>query len=226
MDPNALEIGRLNIEKGRFEAAFEIFYDPARFELDEEALYMLTRMTFDGQLNPEQIQQVYDLQNSQSTQSNGYSLYNVGLMYERGLGSVKQDYKVAVEYYEKALEEEVYDAYCNLGNIYALGLGEEQGVPKDIFKGLELLAKGAEFGSREAAYTVGSLYGKGEFIPQNKSKAVYFLSLAAKLGHDQAKRVLILFGHAHRGENFDEEIDAANAMFGKIENMRFLYKCL
>jgi uncharacterized protein len=48
---------------------------------------------------------------------NGYALFNVGLMHERGLGKVVQNYKVAVEYYQKAVKEEVKDAYCNLGNI-------------------------------------------------------------------------------------------------------------
>lgn len=223
---SALELGRMNLEKGKVDVAFDIFIDLARNDLDEDALYMLTRMTFDGQLNPEQIELFYELQNSHSSYGNGYALYNVGLMHERGLGKVSQDYKVAVEYYERAIKEEVHDAYCNLGNIYALGLGMEQGVPRDIFKGLELLSKGAEFGSRQSAFTIGSLYGKGEFIPQDKSKAVYFLTLASKLGHDQAKRVLIIFAHAHRGENFDAEVDAANITFGKIENMRRLYKCI
>jgi TPR repeat protein len=51
-------------------------------------------------------------------------------MYERGMGEIKQDYKTAIEYYERAIKEEVVDAYCNLGNIYALGLAQEQGVPK------------------------------------------------------------------------------------------------
>jgi len=102
----------------------------------------------------------------------------------------------------------------------------EQGVPRDIFKGLELLTKGAEFGSRQSAYTIGSLYGKGELIPKDNPKSVYFLTLAALLGHIQAKRVLAIFAHAHQGENFDREFDAANNTFGKIENMRKLYKCI
>ena len=99
-------------------------------------------------------------------------------------------------------------------------------MPRDIFKGLDYLAKGAEFGSRQSAYTLGSLYGKGEFIPQDKSKSVYFLMLASLMGHEQAKRVLAIFAHAHRGESFDTEVDAANIAFGKIENMRKLYKCI
>ena len=222
----AIELGRMNLEKGKVDIAFDIFFDLAKNDLDEDALYMLSRMTFDGQLNPEQIELFYELQNSASSYGNGYALFNVGLMHERGLGKVKQDIKVAVQYYEKAIKEEMHDAFCNLGNIYALGLGMEQGVPRDIFKGLQLLAMGAEFGSRQSAFTIGSLYGKGEFIPQDKSKAFYFLALAAKMGHEQAKRVLIIFTHAHKGENFDTEMDEANVAFGKIENMRKLYKCI
>ena len=157
----ALELGRMNLEKGKVDVAFDIFIDLAKNDLDEDALYMLTRMTFDGQLNPEQIEVFYELQNSHSSYGNGYALYNVGLMHERGLGKVKQDIKIAVEYYKKAIKEEVHDAYCNLGNIYALGSGMEQGIPRDVMKGIELLTTGAEAGSRQSAYTLGSLYGKG-----------------------------------------------------------------
>ena len=223
---NAIELGRMNLDKGKVDIAFDIFFDLAKNDLDEDALYMLSRMTFNGQLNPEQIEQFYELQNAASSHGNGYALFNVGLMHERGLGKVKQDFKIAVQYYEKAIKEEMHDAFCNLGNIYALGLGMEQGVPRDIFKGLELLAKGAEFGSRQSAFTIGSLYGKGELIPKDNPKSVYFLTLAALLGHEQAKRVLAIFAHAHQGENFDREFDAANDTFGKIENMRKLYKCI
>jgi TPR repeat protein len=168
---SALELGRLNLEKGKVDVAFDIFFDLARNDLDDDAMYMLTRMTFDGQLNPEQIELFYELQNSHSSYGNGYALYNVGLMHERGLGKVVQNYKIAVEYYEKAIKEEVHDAYCNLGNIFALGLGETQGVPRDIFKGLELLAKGADYGSRQAAFTLGSLYHKEEYIPQDEVRS-------------------------------------------------------
>jgi uncharacterized protein len=146
-------------------------------------------------------------------------------MYERGMGEIKQDYKTAVEYYEKAIKEEVVDAYCNLGNIYALGLGEEQGIVRDVPKGIQFLAKGAEEGSRQAAYTLGCLYEKGEYIPQNHSKACYYLVLATLAGHDQAHRVLIIFQHTNKG-NYNKEFDDAEHQYGKIQNMRKLYKCL
>jgi len=126
----AIELGRMNLEKGKVDIAFDIFFDLAKNDLDEDAMYMLSRMTFDGQLNPEQIEQFYELQNSASSYGNGYALF------------------------------------------------------------------------------------------------IYFLMLASLMGHEQAKRVLAIFAHAHRGESFDTEVDAANIAFGKIENMRKLYKCI
>jgi TPR repeat protein len=101
----------------------------------------------------------------------------------------------------------------------------DQGVPRDVNNGVKFLALGAEEGSRQCAYTLGSLYGKGEFVPQDLKKAFYYLSLAALQGHDQAKRVLHIFVHSHK-ENYDEEMSAAEATFGKIQNLRMLYKCL
>ena len=49
--------------------------------------------------------------------------------------------------------------------------------------------------------TLGSLYGKGEFIPQDKSKAVYFLAVGLEDGSRTSQNgYLIIFAHAHPGE--------------------------
>ncbi len=225
MGYGAIELGQLNMEKGKFEVAFDILFDCAVNDQNDDAIFLLTKMCFDGNLSPEHMEKFYELQNGNSSLGNGYALFNVGLMHERGIGSVKQDYKIAVAYYEKAIKEEVKDAFCNLGNIYALGLGMEQGVPRNIELGIKYLRIGAEEGSRQCAYTLGSLYGKGEFIPLDLKKSFYFLSLAALAGHDQAKRILHIFVHTHK-ENYDDQMDAAQLQYGKIENLRMLYKCL
>jgi uncharacterized protein len=224
-DQSRIELGQLNLQRGRFEAAFDIFYGLAKDQANDDALYALTKMCFDGQLNPEQINTLFALQNSNSSLGNGYAHFNVGLMFERGLGELKQDYKVAVEYYEKAIKEEVLDAYCNLGNIYILGTGITQGVSQNQERGIAFLKKGAEEGSREAAFTLGSLYIAGDVIEQDLHQGYYFLTLAAFAKHDQAKRVLLIFEHAHPG-NYREEFDAAQQQYWKIENMRRLYRCI
>jgi TPR repeat protein len=215
----------MNLNKGRYDSAFDIFYDLAVNDLDQEAQYALTKMCFDGHLDPEQINKLFSWVNSNSSLGNGYAHFNVGLMHERGLGSIPQNFKIAIEYYEKAISEEVHDAYCNLGNIFALGLAEKEGIPRDINKGIGYLAKGAEEGSRQAAYTLGCLYEKGEFIPQDHKRACYYLVLATLAKHEQAHRVLIMFQHANKG-NYSKEFDAAEYQYGKIQNMRRLYKCL
>lgn len=221
----AIDIAYSNLNRGRNEAAFEIFMDLVQNELSDDALYALTKMCWDGKLNAEQIEKFYELQNATSSLGNGYALFNVGLMHEKGMGLVKQDYKIAVQYYEKAIKEEVFDAYCNLGSIYVLGTGTDQGVPRNVERGIELLAIGADEGSRQCAYILGSFYGKGEFIRQDLKKSFYFLALAALAKHDQAHRVLHIFQATHK-ENFTEEFDAAERQYWKIENARMLYKCI
>jgi TPR repeat protein len=225
MSYGAIELGQLNMAKGKFDVAFDILYDSAVNDQNDDAVFLMTKMVFDGNLPPELMEKFYEFQNGHTSAGNGYALFNVGLMHERGLGKIPKSYKIAVEYYQKAIKEEVKDAYCNLGNILALGLGMEHGVPRNVEMGVKYLTVGAEEGSRQCAYTLGSLYGKGEFIPLDLKKAFYFLSLAALQGHDQAKRVLHIFVHTHK-ENYEAEMDAAQFQFGKIENMRLLYKCL
>ena len=177
MGYGAIDLAQLNMQRGKYEVAFDILYDSAVNDQNDDALFLLTKMTFDGNLNSEQMEKFYELQNGHTSLGNGYALFNVGLMHERGLGKVPQSYKIAVEYYQKAIEVEVKDAFCNLGNIYALGLGMEQGVPRNVDLGIKYLTIGAEEGSRQCAYTLGSLYGKGEFVPLDLKKAFYFLSL-------------------------------------------------
>jgi TPR repeat protein len=225
MSYGAIELGQLNMEKGKFDVAFDILYDAAVNDQSDDAVFLMTKMVFDGNLPPELMEKFYEFQNGHTSAGNGYALFNVGLMHERGLGKLPVCFKTAVEYYQKAIKEEVKDAYCNLGNILALGLGIEQGIKRDVDLGVEYLAIGAAEGSRQCAYTLGSLYGKGEFIPLDLKKSFYYLSLAAFQGHDQAKRILHIFVHTHK-ENYDAQMDAAQLQYGKIVNMRQLYKCL
>jgi len=222
---SSIELGQLNLDKGRFEAAFNIFFDLAKNELNDEAAFALNKMVFDGNLDAEQMEALFEWQNSNSSLGNGYAHFNVGLIYEKGTNQIKQNLKTAKEYYEKAVKEEVWDACANLGNLLISGAGIEQGVPQDVVKGLALLAQGAENGSRIAAFTLGSMYGKDVVVGVNLKKSFYYLTLATFMKHDQAKRVLHIFSHAHK-EDYSTDFNAAEQQYWKIENMRQLYKCL
>jgi TPR repeat protein len=71
--------------------------------------------------------------------------YNVGVMYEDGVG-VAQDYKVAVKWYRLAAEQGYANAQGNLGAMYANG----KGVPKDNVMAHMWLIIGASNGSPSA----------------------------------------------------------------------------
>ena len=221
----SIELAQLNLNRGHNEAAFEVFMELAQNNLNDDASYGLTKMCWDGKLTAEQIELFYEFQSSSSSLGNGYAIFNMGVIHEKGLGKIKQDYKTAVQYYEKAIKEDVHDACCNLGSIYLMGTGMEQGVARNVERGVELLTKGAEEGSRQSAYILGSFYAKGEFVAKDLSKAFYFLTLAAMAKHDQAYRVLHIFQHAYKG-NYVQEFDAAERQYSKIQNMRFAYKCI
>ncbi len=221
----SIELAQLNLNRGHNEAAFDIFMELAKNDLNDDASYALTKMCWDGKLTAEQIELFYEFQSSSSSLGNGYAIFNMGIIHEKGLGKIKQDYKTAVQYYEKAIKEDVHDACCNLGSIYLMGTGMEQGVARNVERGVELLTKGAEEGSRQSAYILGSFYAKGEFVAKDLSKAFYFLTLAAMAKHDQAYRVLHIFQHAYKG-NYVQEFDAAERQYSKIQNMRFTYKCI
>jgi len=222
---SSVELGELNLRNGKNDAAFDIFFDLAQFELSSDVQFALIKMCFDGLLKTEQAERLMSWLNRETARGNGYADYNLGLIHEQGTVGGKPDYKKAVEFYLKAIKEEVHDAFCNLGNIFITGTGSEQGVLRDINKGLELLEQGAELGSRQAAYTVGSYYGKGEIVPVNHRKAFLYLTLASLQKHDQAKRILLIMQHAVK-EDFSKELEQAQHLYAKIQNMRQLYKLL
>lgn len=222
---STVELGELNLQKGKTDAAFDIFFDLAQFELSADAQFALIKMCFDGLLKTDQAESLMNWLNRETSRGNGYADYNLGLIHEQGIVGGQPDFKKAVEFYTKAISEEVHDAFCNLGNIFITGSGAVQGISRDVEKGLELLEKGAELGSRQAAYTVGSYYGKGELLPANHSKAFFYLTLASLAQHDQAKRILLIMQHAVK-EDFSKELERAQVVNAKIQNMRQLYKLL
>ena len=63
--------------------------------------------------------------------------------------------------------ERVRDAYANLAQILISGSAETCGVSRDVTRGLELLARGVELGSRECAYKFDT-----SLIPLSRGRSV------------------------------------------------------
>ena len=213
-----LEAGDMNFARGRYEAAFDQYLEALTQELCEKAQKRLTSMVVEGLLSPEQLEKLFAHHNSMEVQRAGKSSFNVGLMYEHGVGALKPDLSIAAQYYEKAVQDGVADAYANLGQILITGSGESWGVKKDIKRGVELLETGVELGSRHCAYTLGCLFVDGKEIPANPRRGAYYLGVAYLAKHVHAHRVLILLQQTSKLD-FSAEIGAAKK---QVEEWEFL----
>ncbi|MDI2091739.1 tetratricopeptide repeat protein [Commensalibacter oyaizuii] len=75
-----------------------------------------------------------------ANEGNGQAQHNLGVMYQRGIGTIQNDAK-AIEWYTKAADQGVVRAQNNLGMIYKNG----KGVEKNYAKAIEWFTKAAEY---------------------------------------------------------------------------------
>ena len=123
------------------------------------------------------------LNRSLAEQGQSTAQYNLGFMYDKGLG-VPQDDAQAVTWYRKAAEQGLPLAQGNLGFMY----DEGQGVPQDDAQAVTWYRKAAEQGYPTAQYDLGIMYGKGRGVPQDYVEAHKWANLAAASATDAETR--------------------------------------
>lgn len=75
------------------------------------------------------LKKVYDLWSKACKDKNIQACYDLGYLYESGIGT-KQDYKKAINLYSKACENKLYEACYSLGFMNAYGIGTKQNIKK------------------------------------------------------------------------------------------------
>ena len=105
-----------------------------------------------------------------------------GYCYAGGHG-VKQDYKLAVEWYTKSAAQGDPDAQRNLAEMYDWG----HGVGKDPARAFQLMLKAAGQGEKRAQYRVGMMYSFGRGTAKNPSEAVRWYLKSANQGYVDAE---------------------------------------
>ncbi len=118
-------------------------------------------------------------------QGNAKAQYNLGVMYDQGIG-VPQDYTEAVKWFRKAAEQGNVYAQTNLGVMYDKG----EGVPQDDTEAVKWYRKAAERGLDGAQNILGTMYQKGEGVPQDHAEAVKWYRKAAEQGEPPWGQVL------------------------------------
>ena len=102
------------------------------------------------------------------------SQFNVGLMYEKGIG-VGQDEKEAVAWYGKSAAQGNSGAQYNLGVLYENGLGTSI----DYAKANEWYRKASVQGDALAIGNLGMLYVRGQGVKENKVAGVALMLVSA-----------------------------------------------
>ena len=90
-----------------------------------------------------------------SDNGNAATQYNLGGVYEVGLG-VQKDLGKAAQFYQKAADQGFADAQVSLGRLYEKG----EGVPKDLDKARELYQKAANQGNGLGIKNLKKLQGR------------------------------------------------------------------
>ena len=102
---------------------------------------------------------------------------NLAWCYENGTEATPQDYKMAIYWYEKAIEKDYDRAYLNLSIIYYYG----NGCDKDPDKCFIYAKKAADLGNPTAMNNLGFYYENGVGTPIDNDKAMEYYSKAAEL---------------------------------------------
>ena len=104
------------------------------------------------------------------------SQFNVGLMYEQGIG-VSKDEMEAIEWYTKSALQDNSAAQFNLGVLYENG----RGTAIDYAKANEWYRKASVQGDPLAIGNLGMLYVRGQGVKENKVAGVALLLVSATM---------------------------------------------
>jgi hypothetical protein len=103
--------------------------------------------------------------------------FNLGLLYENGLG-VAKDGAQAAHWFRRAAEQDDRSAQAYLAEMYAKGLG----VSRDDIEALRWYRSAAERGHAASQYNVGLFYATGRGIAPSDVQAVAWITVAEENG--------------------------------------------
>ena len=118
-------------------------------------------------------------------QGNAQAQYNLGLLYEQGLG-VEQHLRTAMTLYRAAAQQGNADAQYNLGVMHANG----RSVFKNRKRAAEWWQLAADQQHPDALYNLGVLYFYGNGVKKDRAKAEQLWRQAKALGNKRAEQAL------------------------------------
>jgi len=143
------------------------------------------RAQLEGRMTPAQIAEAQKLASEWEPWNDAEGQYNLGLKFANGQG-VSQDYTKAVQWYQRAAEQDHVAAQFHLGVLYEEG----RCVARDYIQAMQWFQKVADKGFPVAQYNLGVMYAKGQGVPQDYVQAVFRWQKAANQGNAAAQFAL------------------------------------
>ena len=126
--------------------------------------------------------QRFNKQKALADQGNVKAMYDVGKLYERGRGVIK-DISKAAEFFQKSASAGYPSAQARLGILYFEG----RGVKQDYKKALSFLNSAANKNIPSAQFQLANMYELGTSVSQSLPKAIAWYKKADKYGYYLAK---------------------------------------
>jgi TPR repeat protein len=140
-------------------------------------------------------------------QGDTFGQYRLGLMYRDGDAPLKQDHKLAFEWFTKAANQGHAYSQVELGYAYEAGNGTSQSTPMAV----QWYERAAKQDSIAGLTNVGYLYRFGQGVPQDLVKAKDYFVRASDLGGSRAKRLLA--GMYREGVQVEKNMSIAVALW-------------
>jgi TPR repeat protein len=179
---------------------------------DERYTYLLLRFSKKDKDNPIYQTLVNSVQ-AHAQADNPLAQTNLGLMFRRGVG-VEQNYNKAVEWLNKAANQNDVKAQKILGAMYFNG----EGVACDYHKAIEWYTKSAMQGDAVAQNNLGYMYSEALGVTCNNDKALYWYMKSAHQGYACAQYNLAVM--YKKGEGVSANYEEALKWFTKAAQQR------
>ncbi|KAF9930194.1 hypothetical protein FBU30_000794 [Linnemannia zychae] len=118
-----------------------------------------------------------------ANQGNKDDQASLGDMYKNGRGGVERDYKAAMYWFLKAVEQEDATSQYQIGDMYYFGLG----VTQDYSKAMTWFREAANQGHVIAQFYIGELYKSGYGVKKDILLALSWFHKAADQGYEDAQ---------------------------------------
>jgi TPR repeat protein len=119
-------------------------------------------------------------------QGNAGAEFDMGTLYDEGIGGVSINYKEALKWFQKSAAKNYAAAQNAIAVMYAKGTG----VPQDYAKAKHWFEKAAVQGQEVAQFNLGAIYLNGDGVAKDKAKAIKWFEKAAAQGYGRAIDIL------------------------------------